>query len=141
MDDNKAAYPMTDEGWETIEGGPFRFRFKFRVSERDRGPTLEVYGRQGEEWPEVLKFDCFQNAPHWHRVRPDASEDVIQLDPLGMDAIIDFAATQLGADFRTLLTEQGFAELAPAADGAPLRAALPDVERRLRELVLAAASA
>ena len=141
MNNYDAADAMTDDGWETIEGGSFRFRFKFRASDKDHGPTLEVYGRQGEEWPEVLKFDCFQNAPHWHRVRPDASEDVIQLDPLGMDAIIDFAATQLGANFRTLLTEQGFVELASATAADPTRAALPDVERRLRELVLAAPSA
>lgn len=133
-----AADTKRNEGWETIQGGPFQFRFRFRTSDRDRGPTLEVYGLQAESWQEVLKFDCFENGPHWHRVRPDASQDVIQLEPLGMDAIIDFASAQLGANLGSLLAEQGFAELAIAADSDELKVALPAVERRLRALVLAA---
>jgi hypothetical protein len=123
--------------WEVVAAGPFEFRLAFRHVGEDRGPTLEVFGRRGEDWREVLRFDAFERRPHWHRCHPEAKDDIFFLEPAGFAAALDFAADQLRDRFGPLLSEQGFSELAVAAAAPEVRAALPTVDRRLRELVQA----
>src|SRR5688500_1781825 len=114
MQEHKEAMPedMNDMGsapeWETISTDSFQFRFAFRETASDRGPTLEVYANRPDGWKEVLKFDCFQNGPHWHRCHPEGADDRLQLEPAGIGAGIDFATKQLRENFRPLMEEQGF---------------------------------
>ena len=49
----------------------------------DRGVSLHVVARQDGEDREFLRFDCFQEDPHYHYVSwRDKSNEMIHLDPV-----------------------------------------------------------
>ena len=127
--------------WETISTPSCQFRMLFSQVEtptvQDRGPTLEVYGLEDGEWREVLKFDCFEKGPHWHRCYPGLPDAITNLEATGFNAAIDFAAAQLRQNFGGLISEQGFTSLASEETIGEVSAALPVVEARLREMARA----
>jgi hypothetical protein len=135
MDREAIREQLKNVKWEVIPAGPFEFRLAFRQIGEDGGPTLEVYGRRGDDWKEVLKFDVFAKRPHWHRCHPEAKDDIYNLEPAPFDQHLDFAAAQLRDHFGPLLQEQGFPELAAATAAPEVVQTLPTVDRRLRELV------
>ncbi len=106
-----------------------------RPGSHDEGPTVEVYGREGDELHEVLKFDCFEQGPHWHRCRPDQKDEIATLEVGSMDDALDFAIATLRDRFQDLVREQGYDHLATADRMAELSEVLPAVEHRLRTMI------
>jgi hypothetical protein len=125
--------------WETINTPTFEFRMAYRKIElptvQDQGPTVEVYGRDGDELQEVLKFDCFEVGPHWHRCRTGEKDEISPITGGSMDAGLDFAVTVMRDRFEDLVSDQGFSKFTTADRSAELHAALPGVEQRMREMI------
>jgi hypothetical protein len=125
--------------WETVGTPTFEFRMAYRRIEfpttQDHGPTVEVYGRQGDELHEVLKFDCFATGPHWHRCRPGEKDEVSPIEGGSMDAALDFAVATIRDRFEDLATDQGYGRFATPECRKELLAALPVVEGRMREML------
>jgi hypothetical protein len=49
----------------------------------DCGVSLHVYGRADNDWLEYLRFDCFQEEPHYHYVSWSTHEnEVLHIDPV-----------------------------------------------------------
>jgi hypothetical protein len=119
----------------SIESGPFEFRMMSRLVNQDHGGTLEVYGRLERGPRELLKFDCFEQAPHWHRCYPDRKDEITQLAPMNAAQALDFAVETLRTSFGSLIAEQGYGELSEPASGADVRAALTGVAQTMAELV------
>ena len=46
--------------------GPYRLAMVYRHVTGDQGPTIHVFGPVGGQDCEILRFDCFDNAPHVH---------------------------------------------------------------------------
>ena len=49
-----------------VEAGPVRFGLEFRELGGDRGVAIHVLGDVDGEEVELLAFDCFEVAPHYH---------------------------------------------------------------------------
>jgi hypothetical protein len=119
----------------SIEAGPFEFRMMSRSVNLDHGGTLEVYGNLDGGSRELLKFDCFEQAPHWHRCYPDRKDEIAQLAPATAMQALEFAVETLRTSFGSLIAEQGFGELSDAAAGAEVREALVGGAATMSELV------
>ena len=118
-----------------VQTGSFEFRMMSRRVNQDYGGTLEVYGLVDGRPRELLKFDCFAQAPHWHRCYPDRKDEIAQLAPATPAQALDFALETLRTRFGPLIAEQGFAGLDPAAAGSEVRTALTGVAATMAELI------
>ena len=55
-----------NRGDKIIEAGNIRFGLEYRRLGNDRGMAIHVLGDVSGEEIELLAFDCFENAPHYH---------------------------------------------------------------------------
>ena len=55
-----------NRGDEIIEAGAIRFGLEYRNLSGDRGLAIHVLGDDAGQEVELLAFDCFDNAPHYH---------------------------------------------------------------------------
>ena len=48
------------------EAGRFKFDISYRRMRDDQGLSIRVSGPVADEERELLRFDCFDNSPHYH---------------------------------------------------------------------------
>jgi hypothetical protein len=94
------------------------------VVEED-GISLHVFDAATGE--ERLRFDCFDDAPHYHLLAPAASRNVVVEHDPSDGPLLDWALACLGEALPHLLAEAGADDLAAALDAATVSAALGTV--------------
>ncbi len=70
---------LHDRGDVIIDAGSVRFGLEFRELGSDRGVAIHVLGDVAGAEVELLTFDCFENAPHYH-YGPMAKNQRLYLD-------------------------------------------------------------
>ncbi len=124
-----------DSKRQTLEIGGLRFVVMHRSLGDDGGPTIEVYGDIDDESTQVLRFDCFRIAPHYHA--PPSSGETLKLDPATVGDGLDWSLTQIRQHLPEMLATAGFTALARAVD----REALAAGWTHVRDAVAATAPA
>lgn len=98
-----------------LEVAGLRFRACRREIESvDGGVTLQVFGPIGTEEAELLRFDCFRKAPHYHAPGEDRKET--RIDSVAPDQAREWVFGQLATQIEPLLVEGGFGDLAQKLD-------------------------
>ncbi|HEY2300311.1 MAG TPA: hypothetical protein VGH66_00380 [Acidimicrobiales bacterium] len=101
-----------------------------QVVEED-GVALHVFDQAAGQ--ELLRFDCFDDAPHYHLLAPQDSRNiVIEHDAATLGPLLDWALAQLGTRLPALLREAGAGAVADRVDGAIVASALETVEQVAR---------
>lgn len=94
-----------------IEQGYIRTIVSARTVNLGYGVAIEVFGRLPDNcWKEVLRFDCFEREPHWHRF--PATGGGIE-EPLPASSVAQAVATavdQLRDGLPTWMAELGYPE-------------------------------
>jgi hypothetical protein len=104
------------------------------VIEED-GVSLHVFeAGTGEEH---LRFDCFDDAPHYHLLSSAQSRNVVVEHDPAAGPLLDWALAQLSVSLPALLEEAGAGDLAAKLDAAALAAAV-STTRQLARYVAAA---
>ncbi len=99
------------------------------VVEED-GISLHVFDAANGE--ERLRFDCFDDAPHYHLLAPAASQNVvIEHDP-ATGPLLEWALDRLRTSLPDLLDEAGAADLAARLDPSVVASALETVRQAAR---------
>ncbi|MEZ4280801.1 MAG: hypothetical protein R3F21_14475 [Myxococcota bacterium] len=94
----------------------------------DRGVSLHVVARQDGEAREFLRFDCFQEDPHYHYVSwRDKSNEMIHLDPIADGDPLAWALDRLRSRLLPMLARAGAADVAREVDLQALDAVLPRI--------------
>jgi hypothetical protein len=115
-----------------IELGGLRFRACRReIDDIDGGVTLQVLGSVGAEETELLRFDCFRKAPHYHAPAENAQETKIDAAAFGDGRAWVFE--ELTNNLGSLLDQGGFTELSQRLDAS----SFADAGSRLAELFAA----
>ena len=122
-----------DSKKQTVEIGGLRFEVMHRSLQDDGGPTIEVYGDIDGESTQVLRFDCFRKAPHYHM--PPSSPEILKLDPATVGDGLDWSMAQIREHIPEMLATAGFTELSRDVD----REALAADWTRVRDAVAATA--
>jgi hypothetical protein len=92
----------------------------------DRGVSLHVCGVEGGERLEYLRFDCFQEDPHYHYVSWRARMNhMLHLDPVAEGDPLAWALERIRTRLREMLERAGAAELAARVDPRAIEALLP----------------
>lgn len=94
----------------------------------DRGVSLHVCGEQDGEWREFLRFDCFEEDPHYHYISlRDKMNDMVHVDAIADGDPLGWAIERIRTRLPQMLERAGAPELARGIDAAALEAALPRV--------------
>src|ERR1700736_1542431 len=76
-----------------------------QVVEED-GVSLHVFDPTTGD--ELLRFDCFEDAPHYHLLAPrDSRNTVIEHDAAALGPLLDWAVAQMGERLAALLRDAG----------------------------------
>ena len=94
----------------------------------DRGVSLHVCGVEGGARLEYLRFDCFQEDPHYHYVSwPTRMNHMLHLDPVAEGDPLAWALERIRTRLREMLGRAGAGELAARVDPRAIEAVLPKV--------------
>jgi hypothetical protein len=94
----------------------------------DRGVSLHVCAAAGAERIEHLRFDCFQEDPHYHYVSwKERFNHMLHLDPVADGDPLHWALERIRTRLPQMLTRAGAPELAARLDLRALDAVLPRV--------------
>jgi hypothetical protein len=94
----------------------------------DRGVSIHVFAEQQGERRELLRFDCFEEDPHYHYVCWDPrSNEMLHLDPVADGDPLAWALDRLRTRLSPMLVRAGAAEVASRVDERSLDEVLPRV--------------
>ena len=94
---------------------------------QDSGVSIHVAG--AEDGHEYLRFDLFEQDPHYHYIEPSGErQTIVQFDRVAMGEMLPWALGQLRHRLPQMLERAGGKELVPKLDRARLDAGLARVE-------------
>jgi hypothetical protein len=117
-----------------LEASGLRFAVDYRNTKTDRGPSLQVLGDVDGQAVQLLRFDCFEHEPHFH-YDPDGKNNRIFLNTARVSDPIAWTIDYLRGNFASLVRIAGYGRCADRLNEAALTAALPGVEKALRDSV------
>jgi hypothetical protein len=129
---------MAETGTRDIEVGGVRINVEYRRAGADRGPAVRVYGDVDGRPVQLLRFDCFENDPHYHYA-PDGADDHRKLSPEEVPDPVAWTLAQLSGNLVSMIRTAGYEQVADRVDGDAVTDAIPRVEAAIRELSRAAA--
>jgi hypothetical protein len=130
-------------GKTRIDCGPIGFALQYRYldggaphrqgrggnggNNPDQGVCIQVVGTVNGKETELLRFDCFDNAPHYH-YGPENKNIRIMLDPIVTGNPIRWTITQLGTKLPDMLRQAGYEALAQQVDPGMVRSNIAKLE-------------
>ena len=130
-----------NEGQARIGAGAVDFSMRYRDDIMgDEGLCIEVRGEVEGEDTELLRFDCFRVAPHYH-YGPQSGDERVMLD---LTAAGDSLEWTLGCfergRLRSMLERAGYDAVAEALDESAVASTIPVVVSTANAIVAARAS-
>jgi hypothetical protein len=123
----------------TIGVGGLRFNVRYSKTANDRGPSLRIYGDVEDKSVQLLRFDCFDQTPHFH-YDPDGKNNQLRMDKSKVSDPIAWTMDYLCGNITSLVRVAGYGALANQLDEGQLCATLPTVEKALRDSIPVEAS-
>jgi hypothetical protein len=124
---------MAEQGL-TIEVGGLCFNARYSNTRTDRGPSLRIYGNVEDKRVQLLRFDCFDGQPHFH-YDPEGKNNQLRMDKANVEDPISWSMDYLRGNIASLVRIAGYSALAEQLDDSVLTAALPTVEKALRDSI------
>ena len=96
----------------------------------DRGVSLHVFGEPspGGDRVEFLRFDCFDEDPHFHYVSyAKGTNEMVHIEPAAMGDPLEWAMDRIRTRLPQMLSRAGAEGLASRVDPAEVERALPRV--------------
>ncbi len=134
---------MAEIGSKRINAGVIEFALhhryldggKPRAMSADQGVCIQVMGQVDGKETELLRFDCFDQVPHYH-YGPQNKNERINLDKTTTGNPIGWTIHQLREKLPVMLTRAGYEELAGQIDADLVASKLDEVESMSREMAL-----
>ncbi len=102
----------------------------------DRGVALHIFGSVDGERLEYLRFDCFDEDPHYHYICwRDRSNRMIHIDPIAEGDPLDWALERIRTRLPQMLEFAGAPQIAAEVDLERIEKILPrvrEVAKRIR---------
>jgi hypothetical protein len=124
---------MAEQGL-TIGVSGLRFNVRYSNTNTDRGPSLRIYGDVEGKPVQLLRFDCFDNQPHFH-YDPEGKNNQLRMDKANVSDPVEWSMDYLRGNVASLIRIAGYSALAEQVDEGMITAALPTVEKAMRDSV------
>jgi hypothetical protein len=125
---------MAGGSGSTVKAGPITFVVEHRALVQDGvesgGPTVRVLG--GDDEHEYLRFDLFNDRPHYHYEPPGEQERILMIDTVAEGDVVSWGVARLRDRLVPMLVAASGQDLADALDEQVLARAVDDVESLVR---------
>ena len=118
-----------------IEAGAVTFALQYRTLMPDQGVCIQVAGDVAGEEKELLRFDCFDQNPHYHYA-PRERNERHNLDKTTAGNPVGWALKQLRTRLPQMLEHAGYGELTKRLDAGLVSSKLDQVEAAARSMAL-----
>lgn len=100
----------------------------------DQGLCVQVYGKVGDKDTEILRFDCFDQTPHYH-YGPENHNIRLNMDKTTVGNPFGWTMNNIRNGLPTMIRRAGYEELASAVEAnPPSQAKLDEAEKKGRQL-------
>ena len=118
-----------------IKAGAVTFAIQYRPLMADQGVSIQVVGNVARKKTELLRFDCFDQRPHYH-YDPGQKNERFDMDKTTAGNPIGWTMEQFRTRLPAMLTRAGYAQVAKKLDPELLAAKLDEVEDTARHMAL-----
>ncbi|MEE3328719.1 MAG: hypothetical protein VX252_15375 [Myxococcota bacterium] len=95
---------------------------------QDRGVSLHVYGQEEGEMLECIRFDCFDEDPHYHYIGwAEKTNQMIHIDPIAQGDPLSFALDCIRHRLAPMLKRAGANSAARLVEPEQIEAIMPRV--------------
>ncbi len=112
-----------------ISVGPLTVGIEYRHLQTDQGICVHVFGDLNGKQEEFLRFDCFEQAPHYHYAW-STDDQYVALDATAEGDPLQWTLERLRTRLPAMLIRAGAEELALTLDQRDIDAALPAIRGR-----------
>lgn len=109
-----------------IPAGVLKFGIEYRHLQGDRGICIHVFGEVNGREEEVLRFDCFEQAPHYHYAW-STNDQYVPLDTTADGDPFQWTLERLRLRLPAMLIRASAPDLARTFDQRDIEAALPKI--------------
>lgn len=88
---------------DSVQNGRFKFTLSYRSQGDDRGLSIRILGDVDRNECELLRFDCFENSPHYHT----AVYDHNTIRKIDDDDVVAWALHKIDSEFESLVANAG----------------------------------
>jgi hypothetical protein len=118
-----------------IEAGAVTFSLHYRALMPDQGVCIQVMGDASGQEKELLRFDCFDQAPHYHYA-PLEKNERRDMDKTTAGNPIGWTLRQLRGRLPAMLEHAGYGEVAARLDSDLVASKLDEVEEAARSMAI-----
>lgn len=106
--------------------GSLSFGIEYRHLQNDQGICIHVFGDLEGQQEELLRFDCFERAPHYHYAWSTADQ-YVSLDTAADGDPLQWTLERLRTRLPAMLIRAGALDLARTLDQRDIDATLPKI--------------
>ena len=99
----------------------------FHSDKVDSGVCVHVFGTDG--LAEYLRFDCFDDEPHYHYIVPGKGNMLVHFDRVANGPMLEWTMRTLRSQLPEMLMQLGAEKLAQSLQPEELKRALDEVQR------------
>jgi hypothetical protein len=129
---------MPESPVHEIAAGGVRFLVDYRRSGGDQGPSVRAYADVEGRPVQLLRFDCFDQDPHYH-YDPEGQDDHRKLDPQEVPDPVAWTLAQLAGNLVSMVRTAGYDQVAEQIDAEAVEEAISQIESAIREAEASAA--
>ena len=118
-----------------IEAGAVTFALRYRPLMEDQGVSIQVLGEAEGEMAEMLRFDCFDQRPHYHYA-PNAADVRYDMDKTTAGNPISWSLDQMRGRLPEMLERAGYEQVAQQLDCDLVLEKLDEVEEAARYMAV-----
>ena len=123
-----------DKGSVIFNAGAVDITLEYRELMPDQGLCVQVFGEVGGEDVEILRFDCFDQMPHYH-YGPANHNIRLNMDKTTVGNPFGWTMNNLRTKLPAMIRRSGYDDLADAVEANPISAETLDaVESKGREM-------
>lgn len=122
-------------GSTRIEAGAVTFALQYRAQMADQGLCIQVVGDASGTEKELLRFDCFDQSPHYHYAPLDKNERR-DMDKTTAGNPVGWTLRQLRTRLPEMLEHAGYGEVANRLDRDLVSSKLDEVDEAARSMAL-----
>ncbi len=116
-----------------VKGGGVRIEIDYRRRRTDEGLRIGVYGGEGADAPEVLRFDCFEKRPHFHYLGP-VNRKLERINKKAVPDPVRWTLNRIKKDLSSMFWKAGRRKLGKEINQSAVARALKKSEREIIQL-------
>ena len=116
-----------------IGTGRIKFGLEYRDLLSDQGVCINVFGEVGGEDVELLRFDCFDNEPHYH-YGPENQNERLMLDITTEGGSLDWVLNKFSERLPEMIERGGYQELSEDARSMDMSGSIDELSAAAKSL-------